>query len=99
VEVSRAATRKLAAHIAFVARVNQAAALRLHEEILADMRGLENHPAIHPPYDSDRFPDLGLRRKITARRYRLVFAIREEEKLVTVVDVQDCRQGEGKNLV
>ena len=69
VEVSRASIRKLAAHVAFLARVNNAAAWRLHNEIFADIRSLSNHPSSHVRYYSKRFPDRVLYRKLSAKRY------------------------------
>ena len=99
VEVSRASARKLAAHVAFLARVNNAAAWRLHNEIFADIRSLKDHPGSYVRYFSKRFTDRVLHRKISAKRYLIVFAIQEEAKLVTVVDIQDCRQGDDKNFV
>jgi plasmid stabilization system protein ParE len=99
VEVARAAARKLAAHVAFLARVHQAAALRLHNEIFADIRSLQDRPASYMRYESKRFPDRDLHRKLSAKRYLLVFAISESQKLVTVVDIQDCRQDVDKKLV
>ena len=99
VEVSRTSAKKLAAHVAFLARVNNAAAWRLHNEIFSDIRSLKNSPSSHVRYYSRRFPDRVLRRKISAKRYLVVFNIEESQKLVTVVDVQDCRQDIDKNLV
>ena len=99
VEVSRASTRKLAAHVAFLARVNNAAALRLHNEIFADMCSLKDSPSSYPRYYSDRFPERILHKKLSAKRYLIVFVIEENKNLVTVVDIQDCRQDTDKSLV
>ena len=99
VEVSRASARKLAAHVAFLARVNNTAAWRLHNEIIADVHSLKNRPSSCVRYHLERFPDRILYRKISAKRYLIVFAIKKSQKLVTVVDIQDCRQNTDKNLV
>jgi plasmid stabilization system protein ParE len=99
VEVSRASTRKLAAHVAFLARVNNVAARRLYDEIFTDICRLKEHPSSFLRYESKRFPDCDLHKKLSAKRYWIVFAIEESKKLVTVVDVQDCRQDIDKKLV
>ena len=98
VEVSRASSRKFSAHVAFLARVHNAAAWRLHNEILTDIRSLEGHPSRYPKCESKGFPDRDLHQKSSSKRYQIVFAIQESEKLVTVVDIQDCRQDSDKNL-
>ena len=99
VEISRASARKLAAHVSFLARVNEAAALRLHHEIFADICSLNDSPSSYMRYESKRFPDRVLHRKLSAKRYLLIFAVDEHQKRVTVVDIQDCRQDVDKNLV
>jgi plasmid stabilization system protein ParE len=99
VEVSRASARKLAAHVAFLARVNNTAAWRLHNEIFADIRSLKDHPSSHVRYDSKRFPNRVFHRKVSTKRYSIIFTIEENKKLVTVVDIQDCRQDTPKNFV
>ncbi|MDR1564755.1 MAG: type II toxin-antitoxin system RelE/ParE family toxin [Oscillospiraceae bacterium] len=98
VEVSRASARKLAAHVAFLSRVNNAAAWRLHNEILEDIRSLKDYPSSYAYYASKRFPERKLHKKVSAKRYLIVFAIEESNKLVTVVDIQDCRQDTDKKL-
>ena len=99
VKVSRPSARKVAAHVSFLARVSQPAALRLHDEIFADIRSLKDHPSSYMRYESKRFPDRVLHRKISAKRYLLVFSVDESKKIVTVVDIQDCRQDVDKNFV
>jgi mRNA-degrading endonuclease RelE of RelBE toxin-antitoxin system len=99
VEVSRASAKKLAAHVAFLARVNNAAALRLYHRISTDIRGLKNNPSSHARYYSKKNPERILYRIISAKRYLIVFAIQENKKRVTIVDIQDCRQDVDKNDV
>jgi plasmid stabilization system protein ParE len=99
VEVSRASARKLAAHVAFLARVRGAAAWRLHNNIFADISSLKEHPESYARYESKRFPNRDLRKKLSAKRYLIVFVVEESKKLVTIVDIQDCRQDENKKLI
>jgi plasmid stabilization system protein ParE len=99
VEVSRASARKLAAHVSFLARVHPAAAQRLHNEIFEDIKSLKDNPSGCRRYESKRFPDRDLYQKLSAKRYLIVFAIQESNKLVTVVDIQDLRQDVDKKLI
>jgi len=99
VEVSRASARKLAAHVAFLARVNNAAALRLHNEVFDGIRGLKDNPSSCIRHYSKRFPEYVFRRKLSAKRYLIIFTVEESKKLITVLDIQDCRQDDDKNFV
>lgn len=92
VEAARAAARKQAAHVTFLARVNEAAALRLHTEIFADIKSLKSNPESNPRYESKRFPDRELHKKLSGKRYWIVFAIQKDRNLVTVVDIQDYQK-------
>lgn len=99
VEIMQPAARKLSGHIAFLAQVSKVAATRLYDEIYTDMLGLEDQPGKFARYISKRFPDRVLHRRPSGKRYWIIYEIQEEKSLVSIVDIQDCRQGEDKHLV
>jgi hypothetical protein len=95
--VEPSADRRLSAHIEFLARVSENAAVRLYEAYRESIHFIENNPQSCPPYFPQTPIDAELRYKLFSKRYRLVFEILGNR--VYVYDVQDCRQDGDKNLV
>jgi plasmid stabilization system protein ParE len=91
------ADRKLAMHIEFLARVSEAAAVRLYDEYEKSLDFLKNTPTSCPPYIPQNPIDAKLKYKLFGKRYRIVFEI--IENAVYAYDIQDCRQDIDKNLV
>jgi len=91
------ADRKLAGYIEFLARVSEAAAVRLYNEYEETLNHLKDSPASCPPYIPQKPIDAKLKYKLFGRRYRIVFEI--IDKTVYIYDIQDCRQDVDKSLV
>jgi len=91
------ADRKLAAHIEFLARVSESAAVRLYGEYEDALNLLKDSPASCTPYIPQRPIEAKLKYKLFGKRYRIVFEI--IDKVVFIYDIQDCRQDVDKNLV
>ncbi len=91
------ADMKLAAHVEFLARVSENAALRLYDQYEEALRFLEEQPESCPVYYPQKPLDIKLRYHLFGGRYRIVFEI--DGKIVFAYDIQDCRQDFDKNLV
>ena len=91
------ADQKFTLHLEFLARVSEAAAIRLYESREKALDFLEESPESCPLYVSEKPTGIALRCKIFGVRYRIVFTI--DEQMVYVYDIQDCRQDSDKNLV
>jgi len=92
-----AADRKLAAHIEFIARVSENAAVKLYTDYEKALEYLESAPESCPIYMPRAPIDALLRYKLFGKRYRIVFEIVGYD--VYAYDIQDCRQDIDKNLV
>ena len=97
VHVDRAAYQKMYAHVEFLARVSVTAAERLQDTFCAVLESLEENPRGYPRYEPLGDISADLRSKLFAKRYRIVFEIRDDD--VYVYDIQDCRQDIDKNLI
>ena len=97
VYVAPAADRKLAAHMEFLARVSENAALRLYAAYEDTLNFLAESPQSCPIYAPKTPIDAELRSKMLGKRYRIVFEIVGNS--VYVYDIQDCRQDMDKNLI
>ena len=95
--VSPGANDRAYQHFEFLAQVSVAAAERLLEKLLADIRTLAFHPTACPPYDRPYLQAGKYRYKLSAKRYRIVFTI--EGDTVFVDDIQDCREDDDKSLL
>ena len=95
--IAPSADRKLAAHIEFLARVSEKAAMRLYEAYEEAIEYIEGSPESCSPYITQIPTDNWLRFKMFFKRYRIVFEI--ISKNVYVYDIQDCRQDTDKNLI
>jgi hypothetical protein len=95
--VEPSADRRLAAHVEFLARVNENAAVRLYKAYEESLRFLENSPKSCPLYIPQEPIETELRYKLFGKRYRIVFEI--VGSTVYAYDIQDCRQGIDKNLI
>jgi len=95
--VDRNADRKLAAHIEFLARVSEQAAVRLYNEYEKALYLLKDNPVSCPPYTPETPIDAKLKYKLFGKRYRIVFEI--IDNTVYIYDIQDCRQDKDKNFV
>jgi len=91
------ADRKLAAHIEFLARVSETAAVRLYNEYEEALNYLKHSPTSCPPYIPQKPINTKLMYKLFGKRYRIVFEI--IENAVYAYDIQDCRQDVDKNFL
>jgi len=91
------ADRKLAAHIEFLARISEAAAVRLYNEYEEALNFLKDSPASCPLYIPQKPIEAKLKYKLFGKRYRIVFEIIDNK--VYIYDIQDCRQDIDKSLV
>ena len=97
VYVKPTAIKRLAAHVEFLARVSEDAALLLIEDYYESLKFLEGSPKSCPVYIPKIHIDTELRYKLFGKRYRIVFEI--VEKNVYALDIQDCRQDFANNLI
>jgi hypothetical protein len=95
--VEPSADWRLAAHIEFLARVNENAAVRLYKAYEESLKFLESSPKSCPLYIPQKLIDTELRYKLFGKRYRIVFEIIDNK--VYAYDIQDCRQDIDKNLI
>ena len=87
----------MASHILFLARVSESAAERLYIAYRDTLGLLAENPQGLPRYEPISKTPAQLHVKIFAKRYRIVFELRDQS--VFVYDIQDCRQDTDKNLV
>jgi len=97
VSIAPLADRKLAAHIEFLARVSEQAAIRLYTAYEGVLGFLMDSPKSCPLYIPKKPMDTELRYKLFFDRYRIVFEI--IDNAVYAYDIQDCRQGVDNYLV
>ena len=95
VQVMPKANAKLEAHVNFLARVSEPAAVRLYDAYNESLHDLEENPHMYPSYVSE--VDTDLKYKLFSNRYRIVFEIAGNN--VFIYDIQDCRQDIDKNLL
>jgi hypothetical protein len=95
--IEPSAHQRLAAHIEFLARVSENAAVRLYKAYEESLRFLESTPQSCPFYIPQTPIDAELRYKLFSKRYRIVFEI--VGSMVYAYDIQDCRQDVKKNLI
>ena len=95
--VSPQADRKLASHIHFLARVSEPAAGRLYDAYEEALGVLADNPHGYRRYEPHDKMDAELHAMLFAKRYRIVFEVRDDD--VYVYDIQDCRQDIDKNLI
>jgi hypothetical protein len=95
--VDPSADGRLAAHIEFLARVSENAAVRLYKDYEEALRFLENSPKGCPLYTPNTPIDAELRYKLFGKRYKIIFEI--AGSTVYAYDIQDCRQNLDKNLL
>lgn len=92
------ADRKLFKHLEFLARVSEAASLRLYYEYKDAINFIEENASGCQKYYSNKLPDIDLRYWIFGKqRYRIVFEIIDND--VFAYDIQDCRQNPDNNIV
>ena len=95
--VDPAASHRMQEHFEFLAQVNENAANRMLEELLASIRSLETFPFSHPLYDRPYLPLGKYRFMVVNKRYRVVYQINGE--FIFIDDIQDCRQDEDKGIL
>lgn len=88
--VSDKAASMLVNHVRFLANVSPEAAKNLHEEIITEIRALEFMPESYPWLSCDVIPANKYRKKLAAKRYLLIYQIKDST--VYVDYVLDCRQ-------
>jgi hypothetical protein len=97
VYVDPEADRKMAAHMEFLARVSEAAAMRLYDDYKEALGFIEGSAEGCPIYASHKLAGVQLRYWLFGRRYRIIFEIIGAD--VFAYDIQDCRQDTDKGLV
>ena len=90
VTVSERAASMLVNHIRFLANVSVEAAKKLHKELIAEIKALEFMPESYPWLSCDEIPANKYRKKLAAKRYLLIYQIKDDK--VYVDYVLDCRQ-------
>lgn len=93
VVVSRRAAQTLAAHAAFLARVNPEAAERLTAEFEDAARSLESMPHRCPWCNRPYLPQNRYRYLLFGRQYALLYQVRDGDVFIDCV--LDCRQAYG----
>ena len=88
--VSDKASEMLIRHVMFLARVSAEAAERLRAQIIDAIKTLEIMPKRCPWFAADMIPPNKYRKLIVAKRYLILYQIRDD--VVYVDYVLDCRQ-------
>ena len=76
-------------HIAFLARISKNAARVLRSDLLTRIKGLERTPYLYSGFYSDALE--AEYHKLVYKRYIILYAIEETEKIVRVKYVWDTR--------
>lgn len=97
VVISPGAYDRMYEHFDFLAQVNEAAADRLLQKLLKDLRSLEVSVDAGMPYERPYTPAGRYRYLLSAKRYRIVFMV--EGNKVFVDDIQDCREDDDKSIL
>jgi plasmid stabilization system protein ParE len=84
-------------HFEFLARVNEAAATKLLDTLMRDIRSMAEMPQRNPLYDRPNIPSGEYRWMLSAKRYRIVYEI--TDSTVFIEDIQDCRESDEKRLI
>jgi len=90
VEISDAALTMLDSHVAFLAKVNINAAIKLMDEILDDIASLSEHPERYPAYHNRFVSDSRYRKMLSMGRYLVLYEV--GSNTVSVDYIVDCRQ-------
>jgi len=90
VTISDAALAMLDSHALFLARVSPDAAERMVRKVLSEIKTLSNNPERFPVYESIFISGVNYHRMLTAKRYLVIYEIREDA--VYVDYIVDCRQ-------
>lgn len=93
VTISERATAMLLNHVRFLANVSPDAASRLHKEIIKEINELEYMPQSYPRFNSPEIPANKYRKKLVAKRYLLIYQIKDENVFIDYI--LDCRQEYG----
>ena len=88
--VSDAATKELASHLAFLARVSKPAAEETKKRIVDALRSLEQMPNRFPFFDEDYIPKNKYHKMFVENWYLVLYQIRDDT--VYVEYILDCRQ-------
>ena len=97
VVIAPAANDRMYDHFEFLARVSEAAAEKLLDGLVIDIRSLERIPYRNPVYDRPYIQSGKYRYMMSCDKYRIVYQI--EESTVFVDDIQDCRQSDNSSLL
>jgi plasmid stabilization system protein ParE len=95
--VAPAANDRMYDHFEFLARVSEAAANKLLDTLVNDIRSLERMPYRNPVYDRPYLQRGKYRYMMSGDRYRVVYQI--EADTVFVDDIQDCRQSDDSSFL
>ena len=97
VVVAPEANDRMYDHFTFLAQVNESAAEKLLDRLVADIRSLEHMPYRNPEYNRPYLQSGKYRYMMSADRYRIVYQI--EGTTVFVDDIQDCRQADSRSML
>ena len=88
--VSERASKMIINNVRFLANVSVEAARKLHKEIITGIKELEFMPESFPWLISNEIPANKYRKKLVAKRYLLIYQIKDNTVFVDYV--LDCRQ-------
>ena len=91
--VSERAMNMLTSHVGFFARVSKNAAVKLRDEIIAEMKALDFMPESYTWLSNEYIPANKYRKKQVGKRYLLIYQIIDNK--VYIDYVLDCRQDYG----
>lgn len=90
VVITNKAKAKMLKHVDFLAKVNPAAAQKLHNDLLEAAKSLSEMPERCQYFNVKGLPPRTYRRLVLQKRYLLVFEIMEDK--VAILDIIDGRQ-------
>jgi plasmid stabilization system protein ParE len=95
--IDPAANDRMYEHFEFLARVSAAAANRLLDSLLEDIRSLKTLPFRNPYFYRSYLPAGKYRHMLSSKRYRVIYQV--DGDFVFVDDIQDCRQDDDKIIL
>lgn len=95
VEISVHATEMLVEHVRFLAQVSHSAAMQLHDEFYEAAKSLDEMPERHTWLSDPILPPQKYRKLLFGGRYYLVYLIDEDNNMVYVDYILDCRKDYG----
>jgi len=97
VVVDPAVNDRMYDHFEFLARVSEAAAEGLLNDLVSDMRSLERMPYRNPVFNRPYLRSGKYRYMVSCKKYLIVYQVVDDT--VFVDDIQDSRQADDKSLL